>query len=281
LLKRLLVYWAVLTLAPLLIGASLSLTSYLVGLSMGYIKHVPIIALNFLNILPILFTSLAFTLLFWLMPNRPMPLLHAVIGALVAAILFESMNSLFGYYIKHFNTYNLVYGAFASVPVFLMWIYLSWLITLLGAVVAASISHWHDTATDRLSSSIRLLNALRVLQYLSSGLQQGRPGTYREMSRSLHMGYDTLEEIINKLESGGMIIRTTGNGWMLMRDPSHIQVPDLLRLLVLDSDFLKTELMEDPLHLWVLSCIGQFEQGSDMSLQALFTRYTHDTSGEP
>src|SRR4030065_247337 len=70
LVKRLVVYWAVLTLAPLLIGASLSLTSWLVGLSMGYAKHVPIFGVGVLEILPLLFTTLAFAMLFRLMPNR-------------------------------------------------------------------------------------------------------------------------------------------------------------------------------------------------------------------
>jgi len=139
LVKRLIVYWAVLTLAPLLIGASLSLTSWLVGLSMGYAKHIPLFGIGVLKILPVLFTTMAFALMFRLVPNRHVPRAHALTGAIVAAIVFESMNRLFGYYISHFPTYKLVYGAFASVPIFLMWIYLSWLSILLGAVIAASL----------------------------------------------------------------------------------------------------------------------------------------------
>src|SRR5574340_129952 len=120
LLKRLVVYWAVLTLAPLLIGARLSLTSWLVGFSMGYAKHVPVFGVGVLKVLPVLFTTLAFAMLFRLVPNRYVPRSHALIGALVAAIVFESMNRVFGYYVSHFPTYKLVYGAFASIPIFLM-----------------------------------------------------------------------------------------------------------------------------------------------------------------
>jgi len=173
LLKRLVVYWAVLTLAPLLIGASLSLTSWLVGLSMGYAKHVPVFGVGVLKVLPILFTTLAFAMLFRLVPNRYVPRSHALIGALVAAFVFEFMNRIFGYYISHFPTYKLVYGAFASVPIFLMWIYLSWLAILIGAVIAASLSHWRTPATHDLLPATQLIDALRVMQILANGFQQG------------------------------------------------------------------------------------------------------------
>lgn len=77
-LKRLIVYWAVLTLAPVLVGASLSLTSWLVGLSMGYAKHIPIFGVGVLKVLPVLFTTLAFAMLFRLVPNRYVPLLSLI-----------------------------------------------------------------------------------------------------------------------------------------------------------------------------------------------------------
>jgi len=91
LLKRLIIYWAVLTLAPLLVGASLSLTSWLVGLSMGYAKDIPLFGVGALKILPVLFTTLAFAMLFRLVPNRYVPHTHALIGAVVAAVVFETM----------------------------------------------------------------------------------------------------------------------------------------------------------------------------------------------
>ena len=107
---------------------------------MGYAKNIPLFGIGALKILPVLFTTLAFALLFRLVPNRYVPRSHALIGALVAAVLFETMNRVFGYYVSHFPTYKLVYGAFASVPIFLMWIYLSWLTILTGAVIAASLT---------------------------------------------------------------------------------------------------------------------------------------------
>ncbi|HEU0220541.1 MAG TPA: YihY family inner membrane protein [Gallionella sp.] len=272
LLKRLIVYWAVLTLAPLLIGASLSLTSWLVGLSMGYVKQIPIFGIGVLKILPVLFTTLAFTMLFQLVPNRYVPRSHALIGAVAAAIVFESMNRVFGYYVSHFPTYKLVYGAFASVPVFLMWIYLSWLTILVGAVIAASLSHWRAPATQNLSSAAQLLDALRVLQFMAIGLQQGRVSTSPELSRSLHLGYDVLEKILEKLASADMVRKAEGQGWLLMRDASHICTAELLRLFVLDRGSLPAGQSNDPLLQWIAACAGQLEQSTDLTLQELFVR---------
>jgi len=270
--KRLIVYWAVLTLAPLLIGASLSLTSWLVGFSMGYIKQIPVLGVNSLKILPVLFTTLAFAMLFRLVPNRHVPHSHALIGALVAALVFESMNRVFGYYISHFPTYKLVYGAFASVPVFLLWIYLSWLAALLGATIAASLSHWRTPTARNPSPAARLLDALRVLRFLSLGLQHGRVSSLSELSDSLRLGYETLEELLEKLGEAGMVSGTEGEGWLLKRDPGHIRTAELLRLFVLDGGALPADHQDDPLRQWVVSCAGQLEQGSSLTLQELLAR---------
>ena len=272
LVKRLVAYWAVLTLAPLLIGASLSLTSWLVGLSMGHAKLVSPFGVVILKTLPVLFATLAFALLFRLVPNRYVPQSHALIGALVAAVLFETMNRIFGYYISHFPTYELVYGAFASVPIFLMWIYLSWLTILFGAVIAASLSHWRTPAAQQLSSTTRLLDALRVLQIMANGFQQGKVSTFPEMSKSLHIGYDELERILEKLASADMVRKAEGQGWLLMRDANHIRASELLHLFVLDRGSLPAKQNDDPLQQWLSACADQVEQSTDITLHELFAR---------
>jgi len=270
--KRLVAYWAVLTLAPLLIGASLSLTSWLVGLSMGHGKYVSPLGIAVLKTLPILFSTLAFTLLFELVPNRLVPRAHALIGALVAAVVFETTSRVFGYFISHFPTYELVYGAFASVPIFLMWIYLSWLTILFGAVIAASLSHWRTPAVQNFGPATRLLDALRVLQIMASGLQNGSVSTLPELSKSLRFGYDTLESILEELVGVDMVRKVEGNGWVLMRDADHIRVNELLRLFVLNRDSLPAGKNDDPLQHWLVECAGQLEQSTDITLHELFAR---------
>lgn len=271
LLKRLVIYWAVLTLAPLLIGASLSLTSWLVGLSMGYAKHIPIFGVGALKILPVFFTTLAFGLLFRLVPNRYVPRSHALVGALVSATVFESMNRVFGHYISHFPTYKLVYGAFASVPIFLMWIYLSWLTILIGAIITASLSHWRaPPASSHASPPAQLFDALRILQVMAKSFQDGRVSTFPELSKTLHLGYDTLETILDKLAQANMVRKAEEQGWLIVRDVYHIRTSELFRLFVLDISALPAGPDDEPIHDWLTACVKQLEQNADLTLGELF-----------
>lgn len=270
-LKRLVVYWAVLTLAPVLVGASLSLTSWLVGLSMGYAKHIPIFGVGMLKALPVMFTTLAFAILFRLVPNRYVPPVHALIGGVVAAVLFETMNRVFGYYISHFPTYKLVYGAFASVPIFLMWVYLSWLTILLGAVVAASLPHWHTPEARYLPEVVKMLDALRVLKIMSEGMHQGTVVTIPALSKTLRLGFFTLEEIMERLVSVDLVRKAEGQGWLMMRDAAHIRATELLHLFVLDQSILLAEQGDDPLRRWLATCAAQLEHSTDITLQQLFS----------
>lgn len=272
LLKRLIIYWSVLTLAPLLVGASLSLTSWLAGLSLGYSKQIPPFVVSVLKMLPVLFTMLAFALLFRLVPNSYVPRKHAFIGAMVAAVVFEFMNYLFGYYISHFSTYKLVYGTFASVPIFLMWIYLSWLAILLGAVIAASLSHWGVSTAQNSSPAVQLLDALRLLKIMANGLEEGKLNTFPELSISLRLGYDALEEILDKLESANMIRKSEGSGWLLMRDVGHIRASELFRIFILEYDRFTIDRNDASLQQWFTDCIWQLEQNTDLTLQELFAR---------
>lgn len=271
-LKRLIIYWAVLTLAPVLVGASLSLTSWLVGLSMGYAEHIPIFGVGMLKALPVLFTTLAFALLFRLVPNRYVPLTHALVGGIVAAVLFETMNRVFGYYISHFPTYKLVYGAFASVPIFLMWVYFSWLTILLGAVVAASLPHWRTPEAQYLPAVVKMLDALRVLQVMSRGMQHGEVVTIPALSKALHLGFYTLEQIMERLASANLVRKAEGPGWLMMRDASHIRATELLHLFVLDRSTLLAEQVDDPLKQWLATCVLQLEKNTEVTLQELFDR---------
>lgn len=271
LIKRFVVYWVVLTMAPLLVGASLSLTSWLVGLSMGYAKHIPVFGVGMLKTLPVLFTTLAFVVLFRLMPNRYVPVTHALIGGVVAAVLFETMNRVFGLYISHFPTYKLVYGAFASVPIFLMWVYFSWLTILLGAVVAASLSHWRTPEAEYLPSVVKMLDALRVLQIMSDGMNSGVVVTLPALSRKLHVGFFTLEEIMERLVSANLVRKAEGQGWLMIRDASHIRATELLHLFVLDRSSLLAEQGDEPMKQWLANCAAQLEKNTDVSLQELFS----------
>lgn len=269
LLKRLLVYAAVITLAPLLIGASLSLTSWLVGLTMGYAKHMPTFGVGALKVLPTLFTTLAFALLYKLIPNRYVPSRHAYIAAFVAALMFEAMNRGFGYYIVHFPTYKLVYGAFASVPIFLMWIYMSWWIILLGAVIAASLSHWRKQDVENRPPIKDLLLALQALRVLWRNQKRNRETTFPALSHQLSIGYDLLEHLLIILKNENLVIKTQGHGWALMPHTERTSVTELLRIFALDRYALGGS-HDDTLSLWLAQAVTKMETHTAMTLRELF-----------
>ncbi len=144
-LHRFMVYWAILTLGPLLIGLSLSLTSALLALS-PFSGAGPMAGLRrmALEALPLAFQLVAFVLLYSVVPNAAVRWRHAIVGALIAALLFEVAQLGFAWFVFSAASYQAVYGAVAALPVFLIWIYLSWVVILVGAIVTATLPGWHS-----------------------------------------------------------------------------------------------------------------------------------------
>lgn len=134
---RLFFYLVVLGLAPLLIGASVSMTTWLVGESLGLIGGPQSVSAGVFRFVPYAFTCVALTMLYLLLPNRRVEWRHALAGGLFAGLAFEVAKRGFALYISYFPTYTMIYGAFAAIPIFLLWVYLSWLVVLLGATITA------------------------------------------------------------------------------------------------------------------------------------------------
>jgi membrane protein len=143
-LHRLLAYWALLTLGPVLIGVSLTLTSQLAALSLLAPSLFGNVRPLLFGLLPVALEVLAFVLLYTVVPSRPVRLRHALTGGLCATALFEIAKRAFALYVSQFPSYRVIYGAVATLPVFLLWVYLSWLVVLLGAVVTATLPEWRS-----------------------------------------------------------------------------------------------------------------------------------------
>lgn len=139
LLQRLFMYWSVLTLGPILIGLSLSMTSALLVNSLGLL-NLDWLAEMALRVLPFALTWAAFTALYILVPNQRVPPSHAVTGGLVAGVAFELAKRGFAYYLSNFPSYAMIYGAFATLLIFLLWLYVSWLIMLAGATFTSMLT---------------------------------------------------------------------------------------------------------------------------------------------
>ncbi|MFA5370869.1 MAG: YihY family inner membrane protein [Sideroxydans sp.] len=251
LLQRVLVYWAVITLAPLLVGASLSLTSWLAGLSMGHgSKQLSSFDVGILKLFSVSLTSVAFTLLFRVVPNRYVPMLHALIGGVVAAIAFELMNRVFAYYITQFPTYKLIYGAFSSLPIFLLWIYLSWLVLLIGALIAAAIPHWRSSHALKIDQATRLYFALRILKEMDAGMQSGEVQSLPSLSRQLRIGYEEVENIMTQLTKARIVGKLSESGWGLVRVPDQVKTSELTRLFLLDVGALPKQQGDEDVRQW-------------------------------
>lgn len=133
-----LMYWAILTLLPVLIGVALAISSYVLALP-WFVGNTVSLALKrpLLAYLPVVLTFIAFTLLYITVPNCKVKFKYAMLAGLLTTLLFELAKFAFGLYILYFPTYRLLYGALAVIPIFLIWIYLSWLVILFGAVVCS------------------------------------------------------------------------------------------------------------------------------------------------
>lgn len=138
--SRLTVYWALISLGPFLMGGSLMLSTYLLSLSVAAGENIHSFGLL---LTPFLLETLAFLLLYLVMPNVRVSLVHAFAGALVASCLFEFTKSAFRAYIVNYANYDVVYGALSTLPILLIWIYLSWVIALIGAELVAVLQERH------------------------------------------------------------------------------------------------------------------------------------------
>ncbi len=139
------VYWMILTLGPLLAGASILITSYVVSLRVFHHMQLLSSAANFmLGILPFCLSFFSLLLLFVAVPNVKIRWRDALVGAIVSALLLEGAKKVFALYITNFTSYQTIYGALAVIPILFVWVYLSWWLVLLGAEFTASMGDYRN-----------------------------------------------------------------------------------------------------------------------------------------
>ena len=137
--RRFLVYIMIIVVGPILLSALLWTTAFVARESFGHVMDTPVLLELSLKVSPFIVSTLGFTVLFVVVPNTPVLWRDALLGGFVAATILEIMKFGFALYVASFSTYTLIYGAFAAIPVFLLWVYFSWLGILLGAHVAANL----------------------------------------------------------------------------------------------------------------------------------------------
>jgi membrane protein len=232
--QRVAIYWAVLTLGPILIGASISMTSYVVSVSLGLVAQTPAIGALTLWAVPFIFTILAFTLLYYLVPQRKVEPGHALIGGIVAGLLFELMKRGFAFYVAKAPTYAMVYGAFAAVPIFLLWIYLSWVVVLLGAEVTALLpEHGLPRRRSPLGAGSAFRDALSILRFLILARNGTQPASLAHLAVRSGVTHADAENVLETMSKAGWIARLSSDNWALICDPDKVRLSDVYRLFML------------------------------------------------
>jgi membrane protein len=227
------VYWGALTLGPILLGTSLWATSYLLAQSLGVASRVPGAADVLVALVPFASIAIAFTLLYLLVPNRTVRFRDALIGGVVAAVLFELMKRGLTFYLARVPTYAAVYGAFAVVPIFLVWLYMSWVVTVLGAVIAAMLPEYgllRGRPDDSAAAMFR--DAVSVLRELVAAQRVPAKRTPVELARSASVPLDRTEDILERLAVPGWVAQGEGDRWMLSADADRVTLADVYRLFV-------------------------------------------------
>ena len=164
-------YWMFLTLGPIFVGSSIAVSSYVTSLRVLDNQVLSSVYDQLLRWLPLILSFFAFVGLYLLVPNKKVKLAHAMIGALVAALLFELSKIGFTVYITQFPSYQVIYGALAAIPILFIWVYLCWLIVLVGAEVTAALGeqeYWGGEVSVIHSNEQNLTNQQEVSQSDSS-----------------------------------------------------------------------------------------------------------------
>ena len=244
--QRVLVYWAAATLGPLVLGTSLSLTSYAVSASRGVVGALPGGVALLFALLEVVLLVVGMTALFRYVPNTHVRWRHALAGAVFSAIGFEIVKRVFGWYLVAVPTYPMVYGAFAFLPIFLIWMYLAWVIVLLGAVIAAyapslqmRVKRWPDGPGARLALALSVIRELRAAR--ASG---GRGISGGQLAEALRTDPLQIEPIVDTLVAFDWVGRLDEPGdprFVLLCEPGHtLAAPLLTRFLLEPSASLRS-----------------------------------------
>jgi membrane protein len=262
--QRVLMYWALLTLGPLLFGLSLTVTSQLFMATNDLMRTVPLLGALFYTLVSIVLTTGAYTLLYMAVPNRFVDWRDAVWGGLVAAIAFEVAKRLFGVFIKQFPTYAIIYGALAALPLFLLWMYVSWLITLVGALLTAALPvvkyerWWYEPVPGD-----AFVDAVAILKVLHGKVRVSDSALVSSASIRAHtrIGYDEMTALLDRMVTVGWVgrvqadvtarsrwgkrVRESEDNWVLLVNPGKVRLADVYRLFVFGGTAVGTGAAKD------------------------------------
>jgi membrane protein len=229
-LQGFLLYWAVLSLGPAAIGVGLGAKAYLYAVTNEW-SGLPVFGIGsvLIELLPFALSAIGLTGLYVVVPNSQVPFRHALVGGVFAAITFTVARMIFTTVMAG-SSYTLVYGAFAAVPLFLMWIYVTWVIILIGAVLTHSLSAYQ---TQQQATKPTLIKTLEVLNAFWLAQKQGQSiaelsiiGTREPLSDGIDV--DSWRHIRDMLIEARFLRPLEKGHYLLSRDLSHVTLSELL-----------------------------------------------------
>jgi membrane protein len=199
--RRIIVYWTLLTLGPLLMGLSLSFSSYVMSASKGWVSVLPGGVKVLLDVVEFIVIATSLAAVYRFVPNTRVRWSHALLGGLFTATGLELAKRVLAWYLAQVPTFSAVYGAFATVPILLIWIYVAWVIVLLGAVVAAYLPSLQSGIARRGDTpGWNFQLALEILQVLSKkGSGEALNTTLDGLSKELRVDDLQLESPLQTL----------------------------------------------------------------------------------
>ncbi len=251
--QRMVIYWAVMSFGPLLLGASVTAASEFLPISSGVSRDWVLWRSALTLLVSISLSTLAFSLLYLTVPNRYVDWREAAIGGLVAAVAFEVTRRGFAFTLNMGGGYRAIYGALAAVPIFLIWIYLFWFITLLGAVVAAALPvvryerWWHSAAPGS-----AFLDAMALLQVLTEARASQAAVDALSLREQTRLGFEESESLLQRMLEAGWVGRIRPERvaswqwrrrsqlrqerWALLFNPEQLTLADVYRRFVFDPE---------------------------------------------
>ncbi|WP_415898405.1 YihY family inner membrane protein [Neptuniibacter sp. QD48_11] len=229
-LSSFLLYWAILSLGPILIGLGLVLTSYIASLPFISEATEAVGRARLLSALPTILSATAFTLMYVAVPNCPVPFKSALLGGVGVALLFETAKRGFTAFVTQFPSYELIYGAFAAVPLFLLWIFISWVIILMGAELTRCIAVYRPN--ERANDLPHLYSVVAVLHRLWKAQQQGESISDHKLLQEVDaLDQGRWDSYLKILLEGGIVKRSDQGEYLLSRDLGNLTLYQLNQLL--------------------------------------------------
>jgi membrane protein len=243
--QRVLIYWAAITLGPLLLGASLSMTSYAITASRGVVADMPGGLTVLLDILQMVLVGGGMAALFRYVPYTDVRWGHAWIGGLFVSGGLEVAKKVLALYLAKVPTYSVVYGAFATVPILLVWIYVAWVIVLLGAALTAYLpSLIAGGSRRRFVHGWQFQLALEIVRSLEEAKHEPAKGlTLERLCALLKVDHHRIEpvlEVLLALDWIGHLNEASGQGsaarFVVLVDPADTLLDPLLQRLLLQRN---------------------------------------------